>query len=213
MSTAGLDPSEVPHRQISTSLPDRKATLPSLQEIQPIEIKDINPESILGSHPPKTRREAGVALPGSYIQLCSPSAQHSGTGNVNEGAPTLKIRALDNSFEAQASRCPLPMQELLVIEDLLLLLLGLPGRYMYRDGTDSQLFYVDQTISQSIMEAILPIMEICFCSQTVSQFCRASWVPSAGRVHQAFASSALKAIKVGGGKVGGASDLLIELMM
>lgn len=198
MGAAGLDPSEVPHRQISASLPDRKTVLPTLQEIQPIEIKDINPESTLGSQPPKTtsRREASTALPGSYIQLCSPSAQRSGADGANEEAPTLKIRALDNSFEAQASRYPHPMQELFVIEDLLLLLLGLPGRYMYRDGTDSRLFYVDQTISQSIMEAILPIMEICFCSQAVSQFCRASWVRSAGRVHQAFASSALKAIKV-----------------
>ena len=83
----------------------------------------------------------------------------------------------------------LPIQELLVAEDLLSLLLGIPGHYVYFDPKDAQTLLVDDSISLSLIKTVLPILHMAQNCQELRRFCTEFTRCSPGKVGQAFVSA------------------------
>lgn len=102
-----------------------------------------------------------------------------------DGNTEIQLRSFKNDFEWSAGNFPLPVQEIFVIEDLLFLLLGLSGRYICREKTESWNFLIDDSMSGTIVESILPVLKTSCCFDYLEDFVHRRCAYADGRVCQA----------------------------
>ena len=103
-----------------------------------------------------------------------------------------------NSGVEQAIGCyDTPVQELIVIDDLLSALVGIEGRYLsikrFHGKEDSLTFQVDPSMDLALQEQAKRIFPLCECSLLIDQFVESSSRFKNGLVKHAFAA-ALRAL-------------------
>ncbi|KAL0647679.1 hypothetical protein Bca4012_045970 [Brassica carinata] len=119
-------------------------------------------------------------------------------------APNLLIQSgflqnrLANSGVEQAIGCyDTPVQELIVIDDLLSALVGIEGRYIsikrFHGKEDSLAFQVDPSMDLALQEQAKSIFPLCECFLLIDQFVESSSQFKKGLVNHAFAA-ALRAL-------------------
>ncbi len=122
-----------------------------------------------------------------------PHTEPFGSGHLSNGTSSgphaqIRLQTFQNDFEWRAAKFELPLQEILIMEDLLYLLLGLSGRYVVKDSSEENAFLVDESLSPSIVESIVPILRAGCSFDYLERFAATNVLFSDGRICQAFSA-------------------------
>ncbi|PJF16836.1 Gamma-tubulin complex component 2 [Paramicrosporidium saccamoebae] len=148
---------------------------------QPISSEAGKPERIM---PEPTYRKISPV-----IEDIVPSIAHRNGSITNDDSLLEEVKTFKNDYEWTAASFPTPLQEVLLIEDSLFLLLGISGRYVLFDDAEEFGVFIDETLTSSLFDSILPVLNIgCYYKylELFSQQCAAY---ENGSVCQALSSS------------------------